>query len=58
MSEYVASVESLIEMRSLVIRYRRGEDDRVNEHAASVESLIEIGSSVLRYQKGGRRSSE
>ena len=55
MSEHVASVESLIEMGSSVLRYGGG-GDRVSEHVASVESLIEMGSSVFRHRRGGRTS--
>ena len=49
MSEHVASAESLIEIGSLVLRYQRGEGDRVSAQEASVECLIEMGSSVLKY---------
>ena len=58
MSEHVASVESLIEMERSMLRYQRGEGDRVSEHVASVGSIIEMVVRCLETRGLGWRSSE
>ena len=49
----MAGVESIREMASTVIRYRRG-GDRVSEHMADVESIREKESAELRYRNEWR----
>ena len=49
MSEHMAGVESLREMGSAVLRYRRGGCDRVSDHMASVDTRARA-----RAQRAGR----